>query len=88
MIMKRTISLFLILSACWPIISQSQSREMGIMFGVMGYKGDLDPNMYDTRFVDPAIGILYRRSYSNHWAFKAAFNYGHVRASDDRGGRF
>jgi hypothetical protein len=39
--------------------------------------------MYDTRFVDPAIGILYRRSYSNHWAFKAAFNYGHVRASDE-----
>lgn len=82
MIMKRTLCLLFLLSACWPILSYSQSREMGVMVGVMGYKGDLDPAMYDTRFIDPAIGILYRRSYSNHWAFTGSLNYGHVRAED------
>lgn len=55
---------------------------MGIMVGMMGYKGDLNPVMYSTKSMDPGIGILYRRSYSNHWAFKAALNYGHIHADD------
>ncbi len=84
MLMRRIVSFIIILSTCWSINSRAQSREMGIMVGVMGYKGDLDQTMYDTRFIDPAIGILYRRSYSNHWAFKAGINYGHVRASDEK----
>ncbi len=67
-----------------PAPSFSQSREAGVMIGVMGYKGDLDPNTYDTRFLDPGIGLIYRRCYSNHWAFKAAASYGHVRASDEK----
>ena len=54
------------------------------MVGVMGYKGDLDPTMYDTRFIDPGLGIIYRRSYSNHWAFKAGLSYGHIKASDEK----
>lgn len=61
---------------------------MGVMVGIMGYKGDLDPNMYDTRYLDPGIGILYRRSYSNHWAFKAGLNYGHIRATDEKADDF
>lgn len=80
--MRKIVPLLVIICSLLPLVNQAQSREMGIMVGVMGYKGDLDPNMYDTRFIDPAIGILYRRSYSNHWAFKAAINYGRVRASD------
>jgi len=62
--------------------TRSQSREMGLMLGAMGYRGDLDPTMYDTRFIDPALGILYRRSYSNHWAFKTGINYGKIHADD------
>lgn len=64
----------------------SQSREAGIIIGLMGYKGDLDPNMYDLRYIDPGVGVLYRRSYSNHWAFKAGINYGHIRAYDSKSG--
>jgi hypothetical protein len=70
--MRKIVPLLVIISSLLPLVNQAQSREMGIMVGVMGYKGDLDPNMYDTRFIDPAIGILYRRSYSNHWAFKGS----------------
>lgn len=60
----------------------AQSRELGVMVGVMHYKGDLNPNMYNMRFIDPALGIVYRRSYSNHWAFKSGLNYGHIEADD------
>jgi hypothetical protein len=65
-----------------PILISAQSREMGIMAGVMGYKGDLNPTMYRLKSLSPAIGIVYRRPYSNHWAFKAALNYGHIEADD------
>jgi hypothetical protein len=59
-----------------------QSREMGIMLGVMHYKGDLKPEMYSTDYLNPGLGIIYRRCYSNHWAFKAALNYGRIEADD------
>lgn len=79
----RSLLLFILLSiSC--LQGYSQSREAGFIIGVMGYKGDLDPTMYDTRFLDPGIGVLYRRSYSNHWAFKAGINYGHIHASDSK----
>ena len=60
----------------------SQSREIGFMLGAMHYKGDLNPKMYSTKFLQPGIGIVYRRSYSNHWAFKVGLNYGHIEADD------
>jgi hypothetical protein len=66
----------------------SQSREAGIAIGLMGYRGDLDPTMYDLTYIDPGIGILYRRSYSNHWAFKAAINYGRIQATDENADDF
>ncbi len=81
-VMQKKIALTLFLLIILPSVIFSQSREMGIMLGVMGYKGDLNPTMYSTRTIDPAIGIIYRRSYSNHWAFKAGINYGHIHADD------
>ncbi len=60
----------------------AQSREAGLMLGVMGYKGDLNPVMYRMKSLDPGIGIVYRRCYNNHWSFKAGLNYGHIEADD------
>jgi len=80
----RPIVSLLILCLALPLAGSSQSRELGIMVGVMGYKGDLDPNMYDTRFLEPGISAIYRRSYSNHWAFKAGLMYGQVKADDSK----
>ena len=62
--------------------TNAQSREMGIMVGVMGYKGDLNPVMFSDKFLHPGIGIVYRRYYNNHWAFRAGFNYGRISADD------
>jgi len=59
-----------------------QSREMGIMLGVMNYKGDLQKSTYASQNNLPGFGFLYRRSYSNHWAFKTAISYGHVEGDD------
>lgn len=73
------LSFFLLISTMHVF---SQSREAGIMAGLMGYRGDLDPKMYDLTYVDPGIGVLYRRSYSNHWVFKAGLNYGRIEATD------
>jgi hypothetical protein len=78
--LKYSIAFIVLLALPFKIFSQS--REMGVMLGVMNYKGDLHPQMYDTKNNRPAIGLLYRRSYSNHWAFKGALNYGHITADD------
>jgi hypothetical protein len=59
-----------------------QSREMGIMLGVMNYKGDLQKATFAGQNNLPGFGFLYRRSYSNHWAFKTAISYGHIKADD------
>ena len=61
-----------------------QSREMGIMIGVMNYKGDLQKSTYASQNNLPGFGFLYRRSYSNHWAFKTAISYGHVKGDDSQ----
>lgn len=78
---QRSILLFILLSIS-SFNGFAQSREAGFIIGVMGYKGDLDPHMYDLRNIDPGFGVLYRRCYSNHWTFKAGINYGHIHASD------
>lgn len=80
--MQKKIASLLFIALLLPFLVPAQSREMGIMVGVMGYKGDLNPVMYNSKTFQPAIGIVYRRAYSNHWAFKAGFNYGHVQADD------
>lgn len=81
MLRKIVFSLLLIIS-----FSKSdtfgQSREMGIMLGVMNYKGDLQKATYAGQNNLPGFGILYRRSYSNHWAFKTALSYGHIKGDD------
>jgi len=81
-LMQKKLVFTLLTIFCLPLLLFCQSREMGIMVGIMGYKGDLNPVMYSTKSIDPAIGILYRRCYSNHWAFKAGINYGHIHSND------
>ncbi len=63
-------------------VAHAQSREMGVMVGVMGYKGDLNPVMFSDKFLHPGAGIIYRVSYNNHWSFRGAFNYGRISADD------
>jgi hypothetical protein len=80
--MNRILILVLIASLSIPLFSLAQSREMGLVVGAMNYKGDLNDQMYSERNNLPAIGMFYRRSYSNHWAFKSGLSYGHIAADD------
>jgi hypothetical protein len=79
---RKIVFCFLILSSFIASTTFGQSREMGIMLGVMNYKGDLQKATYAGQNNLPGIGFLYRRSYSNHWAFKAAISYGNVQGDD------
>jgi hypothetical protein len=79
---KKVAILLLTFTVFQTVFVCAQSREMGIMLGVMNYKGDLHEPMYDSKNNQPGIGLLYRRSYSNHWAFKTAISYGHIQADD------
>jgi hypothetical protein len=65
-----------------PAVTMSQSRELGIMVGGSGYKGDLNPVMFNKDLVRPGIGIIYRRCYSNHWSFRAGFSVLQIRGDD------
>ena len=52
--LKYSIAFIVLLALPFKIFAQS--REMGVMLGVMNYKGDLHPQMYDTKNNRPAIG--------------------------------
>ncbi len=65
-----------------PSILSAQSREMGVMFGFSGYKGDLNEKMYNTKLIRPAFGIQYRRCYSNHWSFRAGLSLIKIKGDD------
>jgi hypothetical protein len=81
MFRKIVFSLLLLITSISSSVN-GQSREMGIMLGVMNYKGDLQKATYASENNLPGFGFLYRRSYSNHWAFKTAISYGHIKADD------
>ena len=79
---RKIVFSILIIGSFLTTPSIGQSREMGIMLGVMNYKGDLQKATYADQNNLPGFGFLYRRSYSNHWAFKSAISYGHIKADD------
>lgn len=79
---RKIVFSILIINSLLASISLGQSREMGIMLGVMNYKGDLQKATFADQNNLPGFGFLYRRSYSNHWAFKTAISYGHIKADD------
>ena len=59
-----------------------QSRELGFMAGFSGYKGDLNPKMFNSDLIRPAFGINYRRCYSNHWSFRAGLSLIKIKGDD------
>ena len=79
---RKIVFSILIINSLLASTSLGQSREMGIMLGVMNYKGDLQKATFANQNNLPGFGFLYRRSYSNHWAFKTAISYGHIKADD------
>lgn len=64
----------------------AQSKEVGIFLGVATYKGDLQNSLFDYGQSKPAIGVLFRHSFNNHWSQRLALNYGTINAADSESG--
>lgn len=63
-------------------VSHAQSSEAGLFLGVGTYKGELQNHLFSTKFIKPAIGILYRRNLNSHWGYRLGVTYGAVTADD------
>ena len=66
----------------FPFVSLAQSSEAGLFLGVATYKGELQNHLFSTKFIKPAVGILYRRNLNSHWGYRLGITYGAVTADD------
>jgi hypothetical protein len=80
--MLRKLLLSFILFGLCPSLVNSQSAEVGIFLGTATYKGEISKSLFNPAFVKPAIGILYRRNFNNHWAYRLGLTYGTMIADD------
>ncbi len=60
----------------------AQSTEFGVFLGTTTYKGELNNSLFNTKLLQPAVGILYRKNFNNHWAYRLGLNLGAI-AGDD-----
>jgi hypothetical protein len=74
--------IFLFLLIVCPFSGSAQSSEIGLFLGTTTYKGEINPSLFTTRLLSPAIGVLYRKNMNNHWAHRFGLNYGRVAADD------
>lgn len=61
---------------------RAQSSELGLLLGVGTYKGEISHSLFRTKFMKPAVGLLYRRNLNSHWAYRLGVTYGAVTADD------
>lgn len=80
--MVRYFLLFTIFIGLLNNSSSAQSAEFGLFLGTASYKGDLNNSLFNFRLVQPAVGILYRKNFNNHWAYRIGINYGTIAADD------
>ena len=74
--------LSVILFGLYPALVFSQSAEIGIFLGTATYKGEISKSLFNPNFVKPAIGVLYRRNFNNHWSYRLGLTYGTMFAND------
>jgi len=55
---------------------------MGIMLGVANYKGELSRNLFNDKFIQPAIGFFYRHNFDRRRAWKIELCYGKISGDD------
>ncbi|MBL0342407.1 MAG: outer membrane beta-barrel protein [Bacteroidetes bacterium] len=60
----------------------AQSTEFGLFLGTTTYKGELNNSLFNTRLIQPAVGLLYRKNFNNHWAYRVGFNFGSISGDD------
>lgn len=77
---------FIILCSACSFSLSAQRHELGLLLGGSTYQGELNPQLADYRFVDPAAGLFYRYNFSRHYAARIGFNYGSIRGDDHLSG--
>jgi hypothetical protein len=82
--MLRKFQFFLIIAVSLPFCLSGQSKEIGLFLGTATYKGEISKSLFNPKFLKPAIGILYRKNFNNHWAFRLGLTYGSMIADDAR----
>lgn len=80
--MVRNFLLFLVFIGVIQETASAQSAEFGIFLGTTTYKGELNPSLFNPQFIQPAVGILYRKNFNNHWAYRLGANIGTIGADD------
>lgn len=61
---------------------EAQSSEFGIFLGTATYKGEISNSLFKIQALKPAVGILYRRNFNNHWSYRLGLSYGSPNADD------
>lgn len=82
--MLRKILLSVLFVSLFPVLLFSQSAEIGIFLGTATYKGEISKSLFNPAILKPAVGILFRRNFNNHWAYRLGLNYGSMHAEDSR----
>lgn len=82
--MRKSVIVGMFLSLLIGNKAYSQYSEAGIFLGGSWYNGDLQPNWFSIKFINPALGAIYRYNLNPHWALKGNVYYGTVSAEDIR----
>ncbi len=74
--------LFCSTSLLWGQPKDAKTREIGIMLGVSGYAGDLNPYNQFSKLMQPAGGLVYRKAINRRYALKTSLLYGSIKGDD------
>jgi len=82
--MKKILTILCLLLSCGVIAQpkDAKTKELGIMLGVSGYAGELNPYNQFSRLMQPAGGLVYRRALNRRYAFKSSLLYGSIKGDD------
>lgn len=79
--MKTKTLIFSILILFSAAALRAQYHQIGIFGGGSNFAGDIGPNVPDVPR-GYAMGAFYRLNFNRHWALRAQFNYGEIKAAD------
>ena len=74
--------LFLISRVLVAQPKDAKTKELGIMLGVSGYAGELNPYNQFSKLVRPAGGLVYRKAINRRYALKSSLLYGSIKGDD------
>jgi opacity protein-like surface antigen len=68
----------------FPLGLTAQQYEVGLLFGISTYQGDIAPstNRFDLNDVHPSIGVFGRYNVNRFFTARASFSYGKLSGTD------